>query len=296
MRAHETRVIFLSGVLCLVVCLGRSERYQEYHRRQTDLPITTNLAAVLKVLAETFDNEQVPRYPFLVDAVCINQSDLLERSEQVQLMGNIFRSAKGVIGWLGPEDDRSTVAIELMKHIAEEVKSSAQGDMNFLLKPAPRPLMERSNMGSLKESPFPNDILPDDSLASLVVARGRQICNLFRRTFWKRTWILQELVLAKRVLFLCGRADFTYDDILANFNWASKIPFDASPSTVSQQEWIKFQPDLTSALSVAARAFILKGPLDEIISSEEPYSERSSFSLSHDIWLHLILGIRYTVY
>jgi hypothetical protein len=146
-------------------------------------PVATNLAAVLEVLAETFDNEQLLRYLFWIDAVCINQNNLLERSEQVQLMGNIFRSTKGVVGWLGLEDDRSTIAIELVKHMAEKIKYSTQGDMDFLLKLAPRPPVERSDIGSLKESPFPNDILPDDSLPSLAVARGRQICNLFRRPF-----------------------------------------------------------------------------------------------------------------
>lgn len=37
------------------------------------------------------------------DAVCINQSDVEERSEQVALMGEIFRRAYQVVVWLGPE-------------------------------------------------------------------------------------------------------------------------------------------------------------------------------------------------
>lgn len=37
------------------------------------------------------------------DAVCINQSGVEERSEQVALMGEIYRKACQVVVWLGPE-------------------------------------------------------------------------------------------------------------------------------------------------------------------------------------------------
>ena len=39
-----------------------------------------------------------------IDAVCINQGDLAERSSQVSMMGKIYKSANLVISWLGRED------------------------------------------------------------------------------------------------------------------------------------------------------------------------------------------------
>lgn len=36
-----------------------------------------------------------------IDALCINQSDDAEKGQQVQLMGNVYRSAERVVIWLG---------------------------------------------------------------------------------------------------------------------------------------------------------------------------------------------------
>ena len=45
-----------------------------------------------------------------IDALCINQADTNERSQQVQIMGDIFRSANMVLSWLGPAEE-STKAV-----------------------------------------------------------------------------------------------------------------------------------------------------------------------------------------
>jgi len=37
----------------------------------------------------------------MVDAVCINQENLLERNSQVQIMDQIYRNAETVHIWLG---------------------------------------------------------------------------------------------------------------------------------------------------------------------------------------------------
>ncbi|KAF4503031.1 heterokaryon incompatibility het-6 [Fusarium agapanthi] len=50
-----------------------------------------------------------------VDAICINQSDVQEKSQQVAMMGEIFTEAVGVISWLGPARDDSNLAMYLMR-------------------------------------------------------------------------------------------------------------------------------------------------------------------------------------
>ncbi|OCL11331.1 hypothetical protein AOQ84DRAFT_424047, partial [Glonium stellatum] len=40
-----------------------------------------------------------------VDAICINQRDNDEKSKQIQLMGKIYKYAKRVLVWLGPESN-----------------------------------------------------------------------------------------------------------------------------------------------------------------------------------------------
>ncbi|KAF4472610.1 Heterokaryon incompatibility 6 OR allele [Fusarium albosuccineum] len=52
-------------------------------------------------------NQEAHQGPYLlwVDMLCINQGDIPERSQQVQLMGKIFRQATNVLVWLPPELD-----------------------------------------------------------------------------------------------------------------------------------------------------------------------------------------------
>jgi hypothetical protein len=42
-----------------------------------------------------------------IDAICINQRDILEKQEQISMMGNIYSIATNVLVWLGEEADNS---------------------------------------------------------------------------------------------------------------------------------------------------------------------------------------------
>lgn len=53
---------------------------------------------------------------FWADAICINQQDIKERTQQVQLMGQIYGSAETVYSWLGPRDQ--SLAFESIKRLA----------------------------------------------------------------------------------------------------------------------------------------------------------------------------------
>lgn len=57
-------------------------------------------------------------HPLLwADALCINQADLDEKSEQVQLMGEIYKAASEVVVWLGmekPSDRNGVVVLSLL--------------------------------------------------------------------------------------------------------------------------------------------------------------------------------------
>jgi Heterokaryon incompatibility protein (HET) len=49
--------------------------------------------------------------PFWIDAICIDQSSIAERSHQVSRMKEIYKTAKEVVAWLGPEAKKSELAI-----------------------------------------------------------------------------------------------------------------------------------------------------------------------------------------
>lgn len=64
---------------------------------------------------------------FWIDALCINQEDVDERSQQVRMMGDVFSSAEQVIIWLDPERKNDQYAIEIIKrqHIPVEAGEAA---------------------------------------------------------------------------------------------------------------------------------------------------------------------------
>ena len=77
---------------------------------------TENLVEVLRHIRHSHASQSL-----WIDAICVNQRDLKERSSQVQFFPLIFRSARHVLVWLGPEADGSSCAIERLHFIASKV-------------------------------------------------------------------------------------------------------------------------------------------------------------------------------
>ena len=124
--------------------------------------IRNNLFNVLKQISSAIHH---PDSMFLwIDALCINQVDDAEKSQQVLKMGKIFSSAEKVLAWTG----------------------LAAGDSDYA-------------MDTLSSSEnFSWEKTREDHRARTAILAW---CN---RPYFKRIWILQELYLAKRLLFMCG--------------------------------------------------------------------------------------------
>jgi hypothetical protein len=56
---------------------------------------------------------------FAPNICSINQGGLEERSGQVKLMSKIYQAAVAVIVWLGPEDNLTKLAIDLMHGVLQ---------------------------------------------------------------------------------------------------------------------------------------------------------------------------------
>ncbi|KAK6398048.1 hypothetical protein LTR65_003128 [Meristemomyces frigidus] len=80
------------------------------------IAITKNLAEALPYL-RLADKER----RLWIDAVCVNQQDIVERSSQVKLMASIFGQAELVIAWIGLESSDSRVAFDYLVWVGTKV-------------------------------------------------------------------------------------------------------------------------------------------------------------------------------
>lgn len=58
-----------------------------------------------------------PNLPIWVDTICINQTDLGEKTPIIPMIQDIYREAEQVLVWLGPEDHGSDIAIDALLYV-----------------------------------------------------------------------------------------------------------------------------------------------------------------------------------
>ncbi|KAI9763964.1 MAG: hypothetical protein M1840_008998 [Geoglossum simile] len=126
-----------------------------------------------------------------VDAICINQDDSEEKSQQVRLIPRIFRLACNVMADLGEEDSQSHLAMETLL----QIKMREAKELPEWLAPV-------SLVWGGKCIPPAED------------AAWAAIDALFSRPWFRRAWVIQEFVAARRVRFLCGERSVDWNDLL----------------------------------------------------------------------------------
>ncbi|KAL7807969.1 HET domain-containing protein [Trichoderma aethiopicum] len=139
---------------------------------------TQNLEAALRNLRYR-DRPRV----LWIDAICINQNDVMERNTQVQQMDLIYKSSQRVVVWLGPESEDSSDAIRLIRLL---------------------PMLDE------KITDTEYRTLCIKLLASGLPAIG----HLCGRSWFKRIWCIQEFVLGPHATFQCGRDEISWGDFL----------------------------------------------------------------------------------
>jgi hypothetical protein len=84
----------------LSYCWGSDELYKTIEINGQQIPVRRNLWGALKHL-----RHRLPRMKrtLWIDALCINQTDIMERNAQVSIMGSIFSMVTKVLAWLGEQ-------------------------------------------------------------------------------------------------------------------------------------------------------------------------------------------------
>jgi hypothetical protein len=120
-----------------------------------------------------------------IDALCINQGDYEERSDQVKKMFQIYRRATNVIAWLGKESRGSGDSMALVTDFALFLRGNGVVDLESAQNFHNRAKKSRKGpSGDLNSLGFP--------FKEKKRAWG-SLWTLLRRAYWSRMWILQEL-------------------------------------------------------------------------------------------------------
>ena len=173
-----------------------------------------------------------------VDAICINQTDTAEKTQQVGLMAEIYSRAERTFAWIGQERDGSAVAMDvlekvggrmLMKNLTcESDKDSGsepgKGDAVEAVKVVTVAVSAMDEFGKLTAGSavgewnlqFPEKLLQlvTDSMGKYLQDSSFPVVEcraLLSRGYWSRMWIQQEVVISSRVVVCCGDRKVDWD-------------------------------------------------------------------------------------
>ncbi|CAG8961068.1 hypothetical protein HYFRA_00002610 [Hymenoscyphus fraxineus] len=108
-----------------------------------------------------------------VDSICINQSDLVERSAQASKMRFIYQEASSVSVWLGDGVEQEEEGI-LASRLLRDLDTSSEDTFNEIVSDSARFLQFQALTG------------------------------LFRRPYWFRIWVVQEVTVGKSAIIYWG--------------------------------------------------------------------------------------------
>ena len=154
------------------------------------LAITAHLDAALRRFRTT------TWWTLWVDALCIDQSNIPERSYQVSIMKHIYSQALRTFVYLGESSPRDLEALKLMLRLIH----SAQLVQKFKADAASARTPDTA-IQSIKLSDLPDAQHP----------AWEAMQSLFSRPWFSRMWIIQEVVLSSRVVMILGEYSMPWE-------------------------------------------------------------------------------------
>lgn len=163
----------------LSYCWGSTAPHHTAIVNGEEVKITDELdSALLQLRAEQKNTGSMNR--IWVDAICIDQDNVHEKSDQINIMRTIYASASSVRAWLGTADEHTAISFEVFAQFAE-----ADGT--------------------------PNGSSTRDKLRYTPGTRTIALTATLDRPYFERVWIVQELVVARSALLQCGSHQIDFD-------------------------------------------------------------------------------------
>jgi hypothetical protein len=167
-----------------------------------NLAVTQNLAEALPYLRL----EERSR-ALWIDAICVNQSDMAERTSQVKRMADIYLKATRVVVWLGPASEDSSIAIDFFNRICSNIAVDWQ---TYSLRP-----ISADTWWADENVPVPLD-----------QAQSNSISSLLSRPWFKRLWIWQEVRLTSGdTIVQCGSQTIPWSSVCQAIYYLLRMNF-----------------------------------------------------------------------
>ncbi|KAM0426045.1 hypothetical protein ACHAPT_008676 [Fusarium lateritium] len=142
------------------------------------------------------------------DAICIDQSNLVERSQQVAAMGDIFRNAFRVLVWLGTDTD------VYGNESLDSLKSAPSKDFAGVCSIVSTWAASTGRTADLESPRYRIQGLAQDFHGEGPLSQESPVWSealkLYHRPWFERLWVVQEIALAQRATVIWGKCEMSW--------------------------------------------------------------------------------------
>lgn len=186
-----------------------------------EFTVGDNLHDFLKRFRRRLKDSNENLAPMLwIDAICINQIDIAEKSVQVAIMGSVYRGGSQTLVWLGEETwdgYRTKKAFQFLCKAAEQARRQPE-----LLRLSVEERAKKEWEEARSQTPYVfrwlHGLLETFSRELLLSS----ILSIHQRPYFSRAWIVQEVLLSSTVIILCGRQEMTWEDLSLGMRWRGR--------------------------------------------------------------------------
>lgn len=148
-----------------------------------------------------------------IDAICINQDDLIERAAQVGFMKDIYNDSIGVIVWLGGEKSSTlSSAVYVIASISKQFASDTLLRPESIIGPE-GVLLSDQEFELLKK------YTTDKVLGMPAMEAYKCIASFFSLPWFRRVWVLQEASSHRTVIVRLGAHSFPWGSVVLAALW-----------------------------------------------------------------------------
>ncbi|KAL2071818.1 hypothetical protein VTL71DRAFT_13053 [Oculimacula yallundae] len=174
--------------------------------------VTQNLYLALQYI-----REETTDVILWIDAMCINQGDSIEKTEQLMAMREIYAGAEHARAWLGLPGVGSDEAFAELNRIGSVIiaKGLVEPMKEFFRLP-PGEVERYSVLEKIIKEGFESLVVEAIENQEKTMSVFVSVCEVFSREYWRRLWIVQEIIVSRNVVVQCGKARIDFPILYAS--------------------------------------------------------------------------------